>query len=136
MTLAHQDMYEQLTDDLRHAVLANARSHVMFQLPAADARLMAQQMGGLLTADDLGGLGRFEVVSQLYAGGFTQAPATGRTRSLSPPSANSAEILGRSRNRFGVDRDEIEAAIRKRQRVTPSGSVGRRRSHRSGGRHE
>ena len=37
--------------------------------------------GGVVTADDLQGLGAYEVVCQLFAQGTTQAPATGRTRS-------------------------------------------------------
>lgn len=126
MTLAHQEMGGQLTPDLRNAVLANARSRVLFQLPANDARLMERQLGGLLSSDDLQGLGAWEVACQLYAGGSTQAPATGRARPLPPPSADPDEIRRWSREQYGVDRKEIELAIRRRQMGATTGPIGRR----------
>ncbi len=125
MTLAHQHL-DQLGDEAKHAVLANARSRVVFQLPAADARVMSREMGTILSADDLQGLGAFEVACQLFAGGTTQAPATGRTRPLTPPSADSAAIRVTSRERYGVDRPDVERAIRERQSGGSGGSVGRR----------
>jgi hypothetical protein len=137
MTLAHQEMGGQLTPDLRSAVLANARSRVLFQLPADDARLMARQLGGPLTADDLQGLGAYEVAAQLFAGGSTQSGATGKTRPLSPPSADPEEIRRWSRQQYGVDREEIEHAIRKRQMGPTAGPIGRRpKPDRAGGDHE
>lgn len=114
LTLAHQHL-DQLGDEARHAVLANARSRVVFQLPAGDAAVMARQMGSILTADDLQGLGAFEVVCQLFAAGTTQPPATGKTRPLPPVSANAEAIRDASRERFGVDREAVEKAIRERQ---------------------
>ncbi len=125
-TLAHQEMGGQLTPELRSAVLANARSRVLFQLSADDARLMARQLGGPLTADDLQGLGAWEVAAQLFASGSTQSAATGRTRPLSPPCADPDEIRRWSSEQYGVDRDEIELAIRKRQLGNTSGPIGRR----------
>ena len=83
-------------------------------------------MGTILSADDLQGLGAFEIACQLFAGGTTQAPATGRTRPLTPPSADSAAIRTTSRERYGVDRTDVERAIRERQSGGSGGSVGRR----------
>jgi hypothetical protein len=125
-TMAHQEMAGQLTPALRSAVQANARSRILFQLPADDARLMARQLGGPLTADDLQGLGAYEVAAQLFAGGSTQTAATGRTRPLPPPSADPEDIRRWSRQQYGVDRDEIELAIRKRQMGRTEGPIGRR----------
>jgi hypothetical protein len=130
MTLAHQHM-DQLTPEAKHAVLANARSRVLFQLAAGDARLMARELGTMLTADDLQGLGAYEVVAQLYAKGTTQAPATGRTRALDAPPSDPTTIRSWSRQRYGVPRDEVEQAIRERQVGTATGAIGRK--PRSGG---
>jgi hypothetical protein len=124
MALAHQEMH-QLPDGAKFAVLANARSRVVFQLPAGDARLIEQELGGIFTADDLQGLGSFEVVTQLFAGGATQPPATGRTRPLPPACSDPGEVRARSRARYGVDRNEIEAAIRARQSSGSRGQIGR-----------
>ena len=136
-TLAHQEMGGQLTPELRSAVLANARSRVLFQLPADDARLMARQLGGPLTANDLQGMGAWEVAAQLFAGGSTQTAATGRTRPLLPPCADPDEIRRWSSEQYGVDREEIELAIRKRQMGPTAGPIGRRhKTDRDGGGHE
>lgn len=125
MTLAHQHM-DQLTAEAKHAVLANARSRVVFQLAAGDARLMAKELGTLLTADDLQGLGAYEVVAQLFAQGTTQAPATGRTRALDAPTSDPGLIRAESRARYGVPRDEVELAIRERQSGPTAGTIGRK----------
>jgi hypothetical protein len=136
-TLAHQEMGGQLTPELRSAVLANARSKILYQLPADDARLMARQLGGPLTADDLQGLGAYEVAAQLFAGGSTQSAATGRTRPLPQPSSDPEEIRRWSREQYGVDRDEIELAIRKRQMGSTAGPIGRRsKADQDGGGHD
>jgi energy-coupling factor transporter ATP-binding protein EcfA2 len=125
MTLAHQHL-DQLGDEARHAVLANTRSRVVFQLPAGDARIMAREMGTILSADDLQGLGAFEVVCQLFAAGTTQAPATGKTRGLGPVSSDADGIRVHSRDRYGVDREVVELTIRERQAGGSAGGFGRR----------
>jgi energy-coupling factor transporter ATP-binding protein EcfA2 len=123
LTLAHQHL-DQLGDEARHAVLANTRSRVVFQLPAGDAQVMAREMGTILSADDLQGLGAFEVACQLFAAGTTQAPATGKTRALDPSTADADAIRRVSRERFGVDREAIEKSIRERQSGGTAGGVG------------
>jgi len=125
LTLAHQHM-DQLTPEARHAVLANARSRVVFQLSSGDARLMAKELGTLLSPDDLQGLGAYEVVAQLFAEGTTQAPATGRTRALEPPTNDARAIRAESRTRYGVPRGDVERAIRDRQSAPTAGPIGRR----------
>lgn len=128
MVLAHQHL-AQLPPDTRDAVLANARSRVVFQLPAGDARLLARDYAGVLDAADLQGLGAYEVVAQVFAAGRTQPPATALTQPLSPACSDGAEIRAASRQQFGVDRDEVEAAISERHqgRRGPS-TIGRRRA--------
>ena len=128
--LAHQGM-DQLTTEAKSAVLSNARSRVLFQLPAADARIMAREIGTMLTAEDLQGLGTYEVVAQLFAEGHTQAPATGRTRALDAPTSDPAAIRAESRSHYGVPREDVERALRDRQSAPTSGAIGRK--PRSGG---
>jgi hypothetical protein len=127
VTLAHQSL-SQLPEKDRDAVLSNPRSRVGFQLPAGDARLIARHLGGLLDADDLQGLGAYEVAAQLFAAGATQPVATGLTRPAPAPTADSAALREQSRQRYGVDRAEVEAAIVSRQQGgDPDAPVGRRR---------
>lgn len=125
LTLAHQHL-GQLDEEARHSALANCRSRIVFQLPASDARVMERELGGILSADDLQGLGAFEVVCQLFAAGTTQAPATGRTRALGPVTADAAAIRTVSRQRYGVERSDVERAMRERQTGSSAGVIGRR----------
>jgi hypothetical protein len=128
VTLAHQ-FIGQLHNEARDAVLGTVRSRVVFQMPAADARPLARELGGILTADDLQGLGAFEVVVQAFAGGYTQPPATGVTRPAPPGDDAAEELLAASRADYGVDRQSVETALRTRQRTSSRGTqapVGRR----------
>ncbi len=125
MVLAHQHL-GQLPTDVQHAVLANARSKIVFQLPAGDARLIARELGGVLTADDLQGLGAYEVAAQLFAAGSTQTVATARTRPAGPSISSAPEIRQLSRYSYGVDRDEVEQEIRRRQQGQTQAPTGRR----------
>jgi hypothetical protein len=131
LTLAHQHA-SQLSADVLGAVLADTRSRVVFQLPNADARLIAREMGGVLTPEDLMGLGQYEVAAQLFANGSTQIPVTATTRSLGAPTSDANEVRQLSRQRFGVPRSEVEAAIRKRQQSEPAASMGRRNRRQPG----
>jgi type IV secretory pathway TraG/TraD family ATPase VirD4 len=125
MVLAHQHC-GQLPEEARHAVLANARSKIVFQLPADDARLLAREFGGVLTADDLEGLGAYEVAAQLFAAGTTQAVATATTRPMGEATGSADEVRESSRERYGVARAEVEKQIRGRQHVRVDAPIGRR----------
>jgi energy-coupling factor transporter ATP-binding protein EcfA2 len=115
LTLAHQHL-GQLDKDLQHATLANARSKVVFQTSQADARVFAQELGGGLTPEDLQGIAGYEAVVSLFAGGAVQPPATIRTTPLAAPQRSAAELRGLSRQRYGVDRADVESAMKNRQR--------------------
>lgn len=125
-TLAHQSL-TQLPDEAKNAVLSNARSRITFQLPAADARVIARELRGVLSAEDLQGLGAYEVAAQLFAAGSTQPVATGRTRPMVPPTSDPEEIKAWSRDRYGTGRDEVERAIRARQAGRSDAAAVRRR---------
>jgi hypothetical protein len=87
---------------------------------------MEREMGGVVTADDLQGLGAYEVVCQLFAAGSTQAPATGRTRPLPPPLSDARSLRASSRSTYGLPREEVERAMRDRQFGSVPSSVGRK----------
>ncbi|TYK44575.1 type IV secretory system conjugative DNA transfer family protein [Actinomadura decatromicini] len=125
LTLAHQHL-GQLPAAIRDAVLANARSRIMFQLSATDAHALARELAPHLSATDLGGLGPYEVVATLASGARVAPPATGATLPP-PPSTDQAEAArSASREHYGIPRDEVEAAIRSRHEgPRPGGAVGR-----------
>ena len=113
---------------MRQAVLANARSRVIFQVAASDAHDLARELAPHVSAADLQGLGRYEVVAQLSAGGQVSQPLTGTT--VPPPPVTGQADMARllSRARFGTDRAEVEAAIQARHTGRNGrGAVGRGR---------
>jgi hypothetical protein len=109
LTLAHQHL-GQLPTPLQQAVLANARSRVIFQVAAGDARTLAHELTPHLEAADLQGLGAYEVVATLSTGSRVAPPVTGRTLPPPPPTGHGQLARRRSRQRYGQDRADIEAA--------------------------
>lgn len=135
MVLSHQHL-GQLSTDLQKAVRVNARSKLVFATGSQDASTLAKELGGTLTPQDLMGLSAYEAVVSCFAGGTTQPPATISTAPLGPPMRNASEVYERSRQRYGVDRAEVDSAMLERQKTsTVSRPLGR--SHRrNGGDHD
>lgn len=114
VTLANQTL-GQLTPRLQSDVLANARSKIVFQTPASDARHLAAAMPGL-RAEDLQHLGEFEVFAQL-AVGSTTAPSLSATTLAPSPSAGHLEIIRESsRTRYGTPAQQVLDGLSKRRR--------------------
>jgi hypothetical protein len=127
LTLAHQHL-GQLDRETREAVLANCRSRIIFQTSAADAKALAPFVAPHLSAQDLQGLGAFEIAATLAGEGAALPPVTGRTRPAPPPLGHGAELRRRSREHYGQDAAEIDAELRRRQaEMSGSGPVGRQR---------
>lgn len=100
LTLAHQHL-DQLTSDVRAAVLANARNRIVFQLPAKDAGVMASDMAPLV-ADDFKNLSSYEIYLRTVAGSAVQRPVSGYTKPLRPgDSSRAAAIHKASIERYG-----------------------------------
>jgi hypothetical protein len=127
LTVAHQAL-TQLDRPLVEQVLANCRSRTAFQLNSQDARVLAREFGAGLTPEDLQALDAYEAVTQVFAAGHTQPPVTIRTLPATAPTADPNVLRAASRERFGVDRADVESAIRTRlQRGAPDAPIGRRR---------
>lgn len=125
--LAHQYL-DQLPPTLQAAVLSTVRSAVVFQLRQKDAKTLERQLLPSLTSDDLMGLRAYEVALSLCVDGQTRPPVTGRTLPLGEPTQDALAIAAASRERFGADRAQVEAALRKRLEVRDTASaIGRRR---------
>jgi hypothetical protein len=127
VTVAHQHL-GQLTPELRQDLLANCRSKVLFQTTAKDAAVFEREVRPYLTAEDLQGLGRFEVVCQLAIGQRVAPPATGVTLPPPPKTYHAKTAQAWSRQFYGRDRAEVEAALQARHRILPDQSaIGHRR---------
>lgn len=116
LVLAHQYL-GQLPSALQAAVVGTARSSVIFQLDHEDARTLERRFAPALTADDLMGLGAYEVAARLCVDGQTRTPITGRTLPLGEPTRDAFALVKASRERYGAQREAVEAGLR--ARVTP-----------------
>lgn len=125
--LAHQH-FGQIPNELRSAVVANARSRIFFQTAAGDAAAMAREIGTPVEGSDLAALPAYEVMASLSAGGQITAPASGRTSPLPPSLGTGAAARAASRARYGRDRAEVDAAVQARQQgPQPTGPTMRRK---------
>jgi hypothetical protein len=107
--LAHQYLH-QLDAAMRSALLANAQSRISFRLGAEDARVMAAGSG--LAPEDFQGLGAFQCYAQLVAKAAVQPWCSARTLPPRDSTSNPDAVRDASRQAYGTDRSEIDAAIR------------------------
>ncbi|HEY1915738.1 MAG TPA: type IV secretion system DNA-binding domain-containing protein [Streptosporangiaceae bacterium] len=104
----------QLSESVRAAVLGTVRSQVVFQVEHDDGRLLERRFAPNLAADDLMGLGRYEVAIRPCFDGATLPPVTGTTLPLSEPVRDSDELAHVARERWGRPRSEVEADLQAR----------------------
>lgn len=76
MTVAHQYL-SQLSPELRDATQHNARSAVVFQTGADEARSFVRQFGRSVTEDDFVNPARVEVLMRLATGVGGSSPPPG-----------------------------------------------------------
>lgn len=109
LTLAHQHL-AQLHPGVRAAVLANARSRVVFATNHDDASVLVRS-DDRLTAADAVGLGKYEVYASLLAGSEPTPFASARTFASPPALRRADEVRQRSRERWGVPAGAIDAEL-------------------------
>jgi hypothetical protein len=109
LTLAHQHL-AQLHPAIRAAVLANARSRVVFATNHDDAQAIVRN-AARLSPGDVVGLGRFAVYASLLTGGEPTPWASARTLPAPPPVRAADEVRDRSRQRWGTPRGVIDAEL-------------------------
>lgn len=125
--VAHQHL-AQLPAELRQAVLANARSRVVFQTAHGDAATLAREFGPDVNADDLAALGPFEAVAQVAAGSRISPPVSVATRPAPPSIASAAAVRAHSRQTYGRPAAAVERELRSRvERVPERAALKRRR---------
>jgi hypothetical protein len=101
LVLAHQHL-NQLPDDLRSGVLANARSRICFQLSHQDAVTMAKS-SFRLEARDFENLAPYHIYAKLVAEGATRLWCSGVTKPLCEATSDPFEIELHSRGRYGSE---------------------------------
>jgi hypothetical protein len=129
LTLAHQHL-GQLSPQMRSAVLANARSRVVFQLAAEDAKVFAGS-DAALAPEDFRTLAAFEAYAQLVAGDSVQRWLSLRT--LPPPQASSDpdKLRALSRSQYATSLAHVDQQLQQLRIGGREGDLGPRR--RTGG---
>jgi Type IV secretory system Conjugative DNA transfer len=107
--LAHQH-FDQLPKSVRAAVQANARSKVVFQLGAEDAKAVTRN-DTVLSADDVQHLPAYEAYVRLVGNGAVQPWCSIRTLPADAPTTDADAIRRASRERYGRPVHEIDAAL-------------------------
>lgn len=115
LVLAHQHL-GQITDrELSDALLANARSKIVFQTTDRDARTMASEFGSLVRPDDLMNLQRREAIARVATSSGVSEPFTMRTLDLGPGTSRPSEIRRLSRQKYGRAADDVDREIEVRR---------------------
>lgn len=102
---------DQLTPQLREAVLSQARSRVLFQLSYSDAASLARGHREL-TPEDLTELPAREVYLRLVHGSAVTPYMSGKTLPPPPVTSDLDKIRHLSRDRYGIPRTVTDAKIR------------------------
>jgi hypothetical protein len=112
MTIGHQYL-DQIPDSLRAAVFGNVGSIIACRAGAADAPILAEQIG-LGGADALLDLPNYTAWARLLRNGAPTSPLRLDLYEVPPARRQSAHrLVNASRARFGRPRAEVEARIRK-----------------------
>jgi hypothetical protein len=111
LTLAHQHL-GQLPRELKDAVLANARSRVMFGLSSKDAVELARTSRGQVEPIDLESLPAYKAYAALLVGGSPAPWVSITTQPMPKRSSNAERIRALSRESYGVPATETDADLR------------------------
>lgn len=116
----------QVPDSFKAAFLGTIRSQATFAVEHGDAKLLEARFAPL-TADDLQGLGRYEVALRPCLDGVTHAPLTLTTLPLPEAVRDGRELAASSQIRYGGSRADVEASLKARLTLSsPHDAVGRR----------
>jgi hypothetical protein len=115
LVLANQYL-AQMDEATMDAVFGNVGSLLLFQVGARDAEVLAEQLGGDATPQDLMALPRYRAYARLLIDGMPSRPFSIET--LPPPRADDrrtrAEIIRRtSRHRYTRPANQVEVEIRR-----------------------
>jgi hypothetical protein len=111
ITLAHQYL-DQLTEDLRHAMLGNIGTWIVFRVGARDAGMLAQEFAPEVSPTDLVSLPKREAYLTLLVDGTTTRPCSATM--LPPPVSHRSPreaILAASRRRYCRPIRAVEQAL-------------------------
>ena len=118
LTLAHQYL-DQLSPEIKAAVLGTTRSQLIFQVEDRDATELAPRFAPL-TREDLTHLGPHDIALRPCVEGITLEPVTGTTYPLPPPTTDPRGLVQISLHRYGIPHTTINDQITQRTLIIPT----------------
>jgi len=108
LVLSHQ-LIDQLSPQIRQAVLGNVGTLICFRIGYDDAEIMEKAFGKEILARQLVDLGRYEIAIQLSENGESRYPFHGTTLPpLESAIGRKQRLIAHSRERFGTPREVVE----------------------------
>jgi hypothetical protein len=125
LTVANQYI-DQMTEEVRSAILGNVGSMVTFRIGAPDADILEKEFAPYFTAEDLVSLGFGQIYLKLMIDGIGSQPFSALTIPPIPEPEKefSAEIIASSRAQFSRKREDVEREIAEwhKPTITPKAS--------------
>jgi hypothetical protein len=113
LILSHQYI-EQMGKEVKNAVFGNVGSLISFRLGLSDARVLANEFGSGYSPEHFTDLANHEIRAKLLTNGEYGEPFLAKTARPTASSYNRrANLMKRSRERFGTKRSLVETKIRR-----------------------
>ena len=112
LTVAHQYV-KQMDEKVADAVFGNVGTQIMFRVGAPDAEVLEKEYAPVFTAEDMVGLGKYQLYLKLMIDGVASHPFSAVSLPPIAPPAKSLreEVIASSRTMYGHPRPEVEKNI-------------------------
>lgn len=112
LTVAHQYV-KQMDEKVADAVFGNVGTQIMFRVGAPDAEVLEKEYAPVFTAEDMVGLGKYQLYLKLMIDGVASHPFSAVSLGPIAPPAKSLreEVITNSRTQYGHPRTEVEKGI-------------------------
>lgn len=107
---------ENIPSELKNAVINNARSRVIFQSSAREARVWQTEFGRTLNDTDFMSIRQYEAVAQVATSSGLTAPVTLKARPPLPMTGHAKLARDLSRKKYGRPIQQVEEEMKSRRR--------------------
>jgi hypothetical protein len=118
---------EDVPAEVRNAAINNARTKVIYQTSAKEARMWAAEFGKTLDDSDFMRIRQYEAVAQIATSSGITAPVTIRSRPPMKSTGNALQVMQRSREKFGRPIAQVMEERDKRRTVTDVATTKKKR---------
>jgi len=114
LTVANQYI-DQMTEEVRNAVIGNVGTFISFRVGSTDAELMEKEFAPSFMAQDMVNLGFTQMYMKLMIDGIGSKPFSANSLPpiVKPEKSYVEEIIGYSRKYFTSEKEKVETEIKK-----------------------